>query len=148
MIKKVKALLRPHPPERVCQIIPTNVSQNLTFIVDVSTCKSWDDWKCDDMGAWRNNGTKKHMFYHKNGIIEAAQKRKVEVGDAYTLVRMYYKIKLPQIWESLCRISKASGAYLTAERVKAYFYGCNGRNKSHDLVLRITQLRIRTEKLK
>ena len=145
MINKAKALLRPHPPERVCQIIPTNVSQNLTFIVDVSTCKSWDDSKCDDMGAWRNNGTKKHMFYHKNGIIEAAQKRKVEAGDAYTLVRMYYKNKTSPDLRKF--VSKAS-AYLNAERVKAYFYGCNGRNKSHDLVLRITQLRIRTEKLK
>ena len=45
---------------------------------------------------WEHGETteqKKHMFYDKNGIIEAVQKRKVEVGDTYTLVRMYYQNK-------------------------------------------------------
>ena len=36
----------------------------------------------------RETTEQKNMFYHKNGIIEAAQKRKVEMGDAYTLANV------------------------------------------------------------
>lgn len=93
MITKVKALLKPCPPERICQVIPTNVSHNVTFILDVSTCNSWDDWKCDDMGAWKNNGVKKNTFSHKDGNIEAAAQGDVDNTTMYTLVRIYYKNK-------------------------------------------------------
>lgn len=96
--KKVNALLRPYPQERMCQVIPTNISNNVTFLLDVSTsCKSWDDWKCDDMGAWRNNGVKRNIFSHVNGIVKATQQgdESMKNGTAYTLVRIYYKNKLP-----------------------------------------------------
>ena len=94
--KKVKALLRPYPQERLCQIIPRNISNNVTFLLDVSTsCKSWDDWKCDDMGAWRNNGVKRNIFSHVNGVVKARQQgdESSKNGTAYTLIRMYYKNK-------------------------------------------------------
>ena len=75
-------------------MVPTNVSNNVTFLLDVSKFKSWADWKCDDMGAWRNNGTKKHSFSHKNGLVKATDSEDiVEDGTVYTLVRMYYKNK-------------------------------------------------------
>ena len=45
--------------EPLCKIVPTNVAQNRTFLLDTTVLKSWDDWKCDDMGLWQNNGCNK-----------------------------------------------------------------------------------------
>ena len=98
MNKKVKALLKPHPPERMCQEIPTNISCNVSFIVDMSSCKSWDDWKSDDMGAWKNNGVKKTERFYQTGIIKQVLQGEVVDATMYTLVRVYYKNKtLPDL---------------------------------------------------
>lgn len=73
------------------------MSNNVTFLLDISDCKLWDDWKCDDMGAWRNNGVKGGTFVHDNGIVKATRPKEtvhtLESGTVYTLVRMYYKNK-------------------------------------------------------
>ena len=87
--------MTPHPQERTCQVIPQNVSNNVTFILDVSHCKQWEDWKCDSMGVWRNNGVKKSTFINDNGIVRAMKSGETaQSGEkVYTLVRAYYKNK-------------------------------------------------------
>ncbi|KAK3703425.1 hypothetical protein QZH41_014261 [Actinostola sp. cb2023] len=92
--RKVEALLSPHPTERTCQVVPTNISNNVTFLLDATKLNSWADWKCDDMGAWRNNGVKRTQFSHKDGHVTALRKRgRLNSGNVYTLVRIYYKNK-------------------------------------------------------
>ncbi len=93
--EKVKTLLRPHPPERLCKVVPTNVAHNVTFLLDTTALNSLDDWKCDDMEAWRNNGRKQSTFKHRKGQVKAinAGGAYLKHGTTYTLVRMYYKNK-------------------------------------------------------
>ena len=90
--EKVIALLRPYPLERICQTVPKNVSNNVTFLLNVSGCKVWEDWKCDEMGSWRNNGVKRDTFIHENGNVKSTNRSEiVHDGTMYTLVCMYYK---------------------------------------------------------
>lgn len=42
--------------EHICQSVPKCVDVNAAFIVDTSSLGSRDDVKCDDNGAWINNG--------------------------------------------------------------------------------------------
>jgi len=89
----VKTLLYPHAAERVCQKIPTNISNNTAFLLDASILKTWEDWKSDDMGSWRNNGVKRSLFINHKGKIKllTGKMKKSNPQTSYTLVRYYYK---------------------------------------------------------
>ena len=72
--------------------VPNNIKHDVSFVIDTSRLKSQSDWKCDDMGAWRNNGVRKSCFQHKNGIISAVEKDKSHCSDpTHTLVRIYFQ---------------------------------------------------------
>ena len=45
--------------EEICSSVPKCVDVNATFLVDSSNLKCADDVKCDDAGAWINNGVRK-----------------------------------------------------------------------------------------
>ena len=90
----VKLLLLPPIPSRTCTIVPRCVSNNVVFLLDTSSLESQEDWRCDDMGAWLNNGVQKHVFYHAYGKIKESNREENNGnGTPYTLVRCYFKNK-------------------------------------------------------
>ncbi len=46
----------------MCTAAPLNVAHNAAFLVDHRRLKNKNDVKCDDMGSWRNQGTRTIPF--------------------------------------------------------------------------------------
>lgn len=58
----VMILLGTYEAEETCISQPINVSHNVSFLVDTRSFLHTDDLKCDDMGAWKHNGSPKCNF--------------------------------------------------------------------------------------
>jgi len=58
----VSILLGTYEAEETCISQPINVSHNVSFLVDTRSFQHTDDFKCDDMGAWKHNGSPKCSF--------------------------------------------------------------------------------------
>ena len=57
---------------KVCYIQPLSVVKNATFIIDIDHVP-FSDLKADDLGMWRNNGTKSTYFsMSTNGSVRIA----------------------------------------------------------------------------
>jgi hypothetical protein len=52
-------LLGSYEKEAMCISQPINVSHNVSFLLDSTCFAHKDDMKCDDMGAWKHNGSPK-----------------------------------------------------------------------------------------
>ena len=89
----MECLLRPSNPGRTCFVVPSNVANDVTFLLNTSALLTPDDWKCDDMGAWLNNGVQRSRFAHRYGTVEeiSQDESTPQNATAYTLVRCYYK---------------------------------------------------------
>ena len=58
----VKILLGSYEEEYLCKSQPTDVSNIVTFLVLNSSFKDVKDIVCDDMGAWKHNGSPLKYF--------------------------------------------------------------------------------------
>ena len=95
----VAILLSTYEPEQMCVSQPINVSHNVSFLVDARSLQHKEDLKCDDMGAWKHNGSPKCWFHVENNScgkkrITAVDKKSNSVRateDVYELRRAYYK---------------------------------------------------------
>ena len=58
----VKILLRSYEEEYLCKSQPIDVSNNVTFLISNSSFKNVKDIVCDDMGAWKHNGSPLKYF--------------------------------------------------------------------------------------
>ena len=77
----------------LCGKVPTSVSSNVVFVVDVDVNKLDDanDLLCDDMGVWRNNGVDSvhYLVSLSNGQVSTLEKSFSSDEAAYTLKRVY-----------------------------------------------------------
>ena len=91
-IDLVQILLKSVDENRTCKVVPNCISHNVCFLLDTASLESEDDWKSDDMGSWRNNGTQQYPYVLRDNNIHLADEDDV-VGDfeKYTLKRTYYK---------------------------------------------------------
>ena len=91
-VEIIKLLLKPNDSGLTCTAVPYNIASNVCFIDDVSFLSSKNDWKCDDMGVWRNNGVQSpHFILEHDGEVNAVGKNEVTkiVGKEYVYKRMY-----------------------------------------------------------
>ena len=88
----VKILARPIKTEFICQTTPRNVSHNTCFVINVSSLKSKNDWKSDDMGAWENKGVQRfyYVLNEKGEFVRINRDDFVESGQKFTLKRTYF----------------------------------------------------------
>ena len=72
------------------KVSPHNISHNVSFLLDTSGLESKNDWKCDDMGAWKNNKVQRIQLDIEPGgdVIPVDNSH-----EGYTLKRVYYKNK-------------------------------------------------------
>lgn len=81
------ALLKPLDPSRTCTSTPKLVSHNVSFLVDTTALANKLDWKCDDMGAWKNNGVKWTVCeIGKDMDVDESRRKNV-----YNMKKTYYK---------------------------------------------------------
>ena len=76
----------------LCSKVPTSVSSNVVFVVDVNKLDDPNDLLCDDMGVWRNNGVDNvcYLISLSNGQISTIEKRFFSDETAYTLKHVYH----------------------------------------------------------
>ena len=93
----VAILLSTYESEEMCVSQPINVSHNVSFLVDTRSLQHKEDLKCDDMGAWKHNGSPKCWFRvetnsrGKKRINAVDKKSNPMPEDVYELRRAYYK---------------------------------------------------------
>ena len=85
----LKILLKPMAGNTTCKIPPRNISHNVSFLLDTDL-ESINDWKCDEMGAWKNNGVQRiQLALGPDGEVVPAD----NLDNGYTLKRTYFKNK-------------------------------------------------------
>lgn len=90
-------LLGEYCEEHLCISQPVNVSNNVSFLVQLSNLQHPDDLKCDDMGSWKHNGSPKNWFSVTKSTkkIESVVRIKTRPSEpaqnVYELKRIYYK---------------------------------------------------------
>jgi hypothetical protein len=82
---------------RVCHRQPLHVQHHRTFIVDISSLRSPNDIKCDDMGSWRNHSSNKRTYnvtWDDEGRIEmmTTSERRSKNNKVVTLKREYFSL--------------------------------------------------------
>ena len=86
----MKILLRPIAENVTCKVMPHKISHNVSFLLDTSGLESKNDWKCDDMGAWKNNKVQRiQLDIEPGGDVFPVDNS----HEGYTLKRVYYKNK-------------------------------------------------------
>ena len=73
--------------------VPTNISHNVCFLLDASNLKSQSDWKCDDMGSWKNNGVQRAelVLTPEQDVLPASVCVVEDDFQVHKLKRIYYK---------------------------------------------------------
>ena len=92
----VQVLLAPIDDATVSTATPRAVCDNVVFLVDVSKLGNEGDIKCDDLGAWRNNGVHRQKFcMDDEGSLFAIDDDDVPPTDwvIYHLRRSYFENK-------------------------------------------------------
>ena len=90
----VETLLGFCEPECLCTSQPLMISNNVTFLISNSNFKNVRDIACDEMGAWKHNGSPPTRFGADNStrslkIIPS----KANDLNSYILKRIYYENK-------------------------------------------------------
>ena len=91
----LEELLKPRNNGTTCSAVPSNISHNVCFMVDVDSLKSCNDWKSDDMGVWKNNGVQYFRMGMENDAVFQIDKNDVLADgiNHYVIKRTYYKNK-------------------------------------------------------
>ena len=93
----------------MCVSQPVNVSHNMSFLVDARSLQHKEDLKCDDMGAWKHNGSPKCWFHVENNSrgkkrITAVDKKSNPVRateDVYELRELTTRIRQIRMFAKL-----------------------------------------------
>ena len=83
---------------QICSAQPLRVQHNCTFIVDLGKLKDTGDIKCDDLGSWKNNGSKQFSFHLEDEGGYLFAKSVCDSDDEenkFILRREYYQLRNP-----------------------------------------------------
>ena len=78
--------------EYLCKSQPTDVSNNVTFLISNSSFKNVNDIVCDDMGAWKDNGSPlKYFVVDKSSGNNDLKPSATKDSGCYILKRICYQ---------------------------------------------------------
>ena len=81
---------------KICNVTPSDIEHNCTFIVDQSKLEHAGDIRADDCGVWKNNGSRPCIvtWNNNNAIIVAhgtlSCKNHKMIPSQYHIVRTYF----------------------------------------------------------
>ena len=79
----------------LCSVQPTNVENNVVFVVDLGKLETTKDLYCDDMGSWKHNGVH-HSWVEVDdlGFVTSHGKLKPpSAANVYRLTKKYFTHK-------------------------------------------------------
>ena len=79
----------------MCSVQPTNVENNVVFVVDLGKLETTKDLYCDDMGSWKHNGVH-HLWVEVDdlGFVTSHGKLKPpSAANVYRLTKKYFTHK-------------------------------------------------------
>ena len=93
----VEILLGSYEPECLCTSQPLMISNNVTFLISNANFKNVRDIVCDEMGAWKHNGSPLKRF-DVDKCTRSLKIMLIKVNDpnSYILKRIYYENKSSQ----------------------------------------------------
>ena len=103
----VKILLESYEEEYLCKPQPIDISNNVTFLISNSSFKNVKDIVCDDMGAWKHNGSPLRYFVvdKSSGNNDLKPSATKDPG-CYILKRIHYQnISSPDLRKIVATIS-------------------------------------------
>ena len=104
-----ETLLKPDEDGRTCKMVPNCISHNVCFLVDVTHLKSKNDWKSDEMGAWKNNAVQHLQFVLQDNDVYLADEIQSKCeGEPYTMKWIITRISHHQTLKRLYLSSKVS----------------------------------------
>ncbi len=86
-------------PQNLCTGIPSNVAHNVSFVIDTSCLKFFDDVKCDSMGSWKRVGSPSRLYHVEReaggggNSISLCRTESISAeneNDLFSLKRIYY----------------------------------------------------------
>ena len=103
----VKILLGSYEEEHLCKFQPIDVFNNVTFLISNSSFKNVKDIVCDDMGAWKHNGSPlKYFVVDKSSGNNDLKPSAMKDPGCYILKRIYYQnISSPDLRKIVATIS-------------------------------------------
>ena len=103
----VKILLWSYDEDYLCKSQLIDVSNNVTFLISNSSFKNVKDIVCDDMGAWKHNGSPlKYFVVDKSSGNNELKPSATKDPDCYILRRIYYQnISSPDLRKIVATIS-------------------------------------------
>jgi hypothetical protein len=78
---------------KTCSRIPTSISDDVCFLLDTNKLASQQDWKCDDMGSWKNNGVQRHVLPTPRNDEEPFIQNALDDSVQHAVKRIYFKNK-------------------------------------------------------
>ena len=82
-------------PQKVCSGTPSNISHNVTFVVNLEEVGGLGDLKADEMGVWNRQGAPKAYISirQKEGSKKEVIRRQktMDLPHHYTITRTYYR---------------------------------------------------------
>jgi hypothetical protein len=86
-------LMKPAEDLATCKMVPSLISHNVCFLLDVRNLASRNDWKSDDMGSWKNNGVQYHRYHvgQDEDFILENNDNSAKGGQPLIMKRIYYK---------------------------------------------------------
>ena len=90
----MEILLGSYEPECLCTSQPLMISNNVTFLISNANFKNVRDIVCDEMGAWKHNGSPLKRF-DVDKCTRSLKIMMIKVNDpnSYILKRIYYENK-------------------------------------------------------
>lgn len=114
--------MKPAEDVTTCKSVPSLISHNVCFLLDVRNLASKNDWKSDDMGSWKNNGAQ-HLRYHvgqnNEDVILENDESKEKAGKMFTMKRIYYKNNSSPDVKKIA--SFLEGMYYSVSMVQVFF---------------------------
>ena len=90
----MEILLGSYEPECLCASQPLMISNNVTFLISNANYRNVRDIVCDEMGAWKHNGSPlKHFDVDKSTKSLKIMPSKANDLNSYILKRIYYENK-------------------------------------------------------
>ncbi len=93
----VEIMLTRYDSKFLSTILPSNISHNVSSLIDASCLADFDDIRCDSMGPWRHSGSLKRIFAVERTkddstamtVIPIQEEEKDDYQEHYTLKKIY-----------------------------------------------------------
>lgn len=111
------------PKEKICTMVPQQVKQNYTFLVDTNALESPKDILADNCGSWKNDGVRYFYFESTEDSFDSSSSSGVNDAEFRKLGKKVDENILNRPWYKICRKYYRNRDSLDFRRVISHIIG-------------------------